>query len=495
MCIRDRIKLHRPRYNTLLKDDTAYPYLRISLQEEFPGLSVVRRPQLDGNLYLGPFASPRSLRESLKTLTRAFPLRRCRELRPRERPCLNGQMGRCLAPCTGGVDPERYRRLVEELRRALEGGGHGLIQELEQQMQRAAARMEFEEAARLRDRIRYLQRFLRSQRTPPLGQLGMRADLEELRRALGMARPPRIIDGMDASQLGGRQTVASRVRFLEGEPLREGYRRFRLPPVNDDCRLLAEAVRRSLSEGEPPDLLVLDGGRGQLSTVLAAIEQLELRLEVVAFAKGSELIHRPGKPPLSLPAGSSALLLLQRGRPQEALADLRRALPEPLWPPDADPSFPALSEEERLTRLRDFLEQEGVVAEALRWCQRLPQRGDLAALRVRGYLHWLLGNWRAAIECLERVRGLRGAAFALHYELGVAYFALGRYEEAVRLLRRSNRYGAHLRLALYWRYVRRDYRRALAEIQRALRRRPGSPEALKQRRELLRMLGRGAASL
>lgn len=190
-----------------------------------------------------------------------------------------------------------------------------------------------------------------------------------------------------------------------------------------------------------------------------------------------------------------ALLLLQRGRPQEALADLRRALPEPLWPPDADPSFPALSEEERLTRLRDFLEQEGVVAEALRWCQRLPQRGDLAALRVRGYLHWLLGNWRAAIECLERVRGLRGAAFALHYELGVAYFALGRYEEAVRLLRRSNRYGAHLRLALYWRYVRRDYRRALAEIQRALRRRPGSPEALKQRRELLRMLGRGAASL
>lgn len=308
------IKLHRPRYNTLLKDDTAYPYLRISLQEEFPGLSVVRRPQLDGNLYLGPFASPRSLRESLKTLTRAFPLRRCRELRPRERPCLNGQMGRCLAPCTGGVDPERYRRLVEELRRALEGGGHGLIQELEQQMQRAAARMEFEEAARLRDRIRYLQRFLRSQRTPPLGQLGMRADLEELRRALGMARPPRIIDGMDASQLGGRQTVASRVRFLEGEPLREGYRRFRLPPVNDDCRLLAEAVRRSLSEGEPPDLLVLDGGRGQLSTVLAAIEQLELRLEVVAFAKGSELIHRPGKPPLSLPAGSSALLLLQRIR-------------------------------------------------------------------------------------------------------------------------------------------------------------------------------------
>jgi len=190
-----------------------------------------------------------------------------------------------------------------------------------------------------------------------------------------------------------------------------------------------------------------------------------------------------------------ALVLSQQGKFRRALAGFRRVLREPLRPPEADPSFFDLPEEERLVKMRDFLEQEMVIGDALRWCRSLSRSDDPEVLQLMGYLHWLRGEWESAADCLERVRQARGPTFELNYELGVAYFSLGNYLRALRFLRRSDRYGAHLRLALYWRYVRHDYPRAVEELRRALRRRPNAPEALKQLKEVLKLLGHETAGL
>ncbi len=160
------IKKHRPRYNILLRDDKAYPLIRISLAEKFPRLTVVRRKRRgDRALYFGPYPSAGAVRETVKILTRFFPLRRCSnaEMRRRTRPCLYHQIGKCPAPCLGLITPESYRKIVEQAVAFLEGRGQDLVQRLREEMEAAAERLEFERAAVLRDRLRALEKILEAQ--------------------------------------------------------------------------------------------------------------------------------------------------------------------------------------------------------------------------------------------------------------------------------------------------------------------------------------------
>ncbi len=160
------IKKYRPKYNVLLKDDKNYPMIRISLNEDYPRLQIVRkRRKGDKAVYFGPFTSARGLREILKLLSKMYPLRKCSlaEMRRRKTPCIYYQIKKCLAPCVNPVPKEEYQKLVEGVIEFFQGRGKELLEKLKEEMMRLAENLEFERAAFLRDRIKDLEQILEKQ--------------------------------------------------------------------------------------------------------------------------------------------------------------------------------------------------------------------------------------------------------------------------------------------------------------------------------------------
>jgi excinuclease ABC subunit C len=217
------IKKYRPRYNVTLRDDKTYPFLRLSVQEEFPRLTIVRRPEDDGAKYFGPYVPAGAMRRTLKILERTFPLRRCRKpLRGmKQRGCLNFQMGRCLAPCAGKVTAAEYGELVQGVLLFLSGKGSRLAAEYRRRMRLHASRREYEEAALLRDRAAAIDATLERQKV----HLPGKGD----RDIIGMAR------------LGGRSVVT----VLEARQGRiTGVRTVNvLESMDEDRETLAEFLR------------------------------------------------------------------------------------------------------------------------------------------------------------------------------------------------------------------------------------------------------------
>ena len=160
------VKRHKPRFNIVLRDDKQYPYLRLPMKDDFPRLSIVRRVQKDGALYYGPYTPANALRETLKIIKHVFPLATCSiEIDgTAERACIEFEIKRCMAPCTGSQSKEEYHLIVKQVRQFLEGRDHELLDSLRSKMESAAEREEFEEAARLRDRLFKIQRMLEKQR-------------------------------------------------------------------------------------------------------------------------------------------------------------------------------------------------------------------------------------------------------------------------------------------------------------------------------------------
>ncbi|MEA1960895.1 MAG: excinuclease ABC subunit UvrC [Bacillota bacterium] len=150
------IKSYQPRYNILLRDDKTYPYLKITA-EAYPRICIVREKKDQESRYFGPFTDVGSLKETVRLLKGIFPLRSCTTFHERQRPCLNYDMGKCLAPCTGQVNQEDYQQMVDQLVTLLEGRAEGLLAQKQNEMQAAAANLEFEKAARLRDQVRAIQ--------------------------------------------------------------------------------------------------------------------------------------------------------------------------------------------------------------------------------------------------------------------------------------------------------------------------------------------------
>jgi excinuclease ABC subunit C len=160
------VKRHKPRFNIVLRDDKQYPYVRLPIKEDFPRLSIVRRVQKDGALYYGPYTPANALRETLKVIKHVFPLATCTiDIDgTADRACIEFEIKRCMAPCTGHQSKEEYHQIVKQVRQFLEGRDHELLDDLRTRMEAAAEREEFEEAARLRDRLFKIQRMLEKQR-------------------------------------------------------------------------------------------------------------------------------------------------------------------------------------------------------------------------------------------------------------------------------------------------------------------------------------------
>ena len=332
------IKDIHPRFNARMTDDKTYPYLVITKRDDFPGVYVTREPtspQYRGAKVFGPFTSAGGLREAVQLMQKIFKFRTChleiREDDPERRhfrPCLLHPIDQCTAPCAAKIDKQRYREDIDRLIRFLESKRSTVLRELKQEMEQASERLEYERAATLRDQIRAIERLdERGRRSdqwqPETEAASLREDpaagLEHLQKRLGLAAPPRSIEAIDIAHLQGGETVGSKVAFVDGRPLKEHYRRYRIRSVdNDDYAAIAEVVARRYRDAGAghelyPDLILIDGGAGQLHAATSALEALDHQPpRIVGLAKKEELVHTPERDePIRLPRTNPGLKILQ----------------------------------------------------------------------------------------------------------------------------------------------------------------------------------------
>lgn len=449
------IKTHRPRYNIKLRDDKNYPYLKLSVEEEFPTLSIVRQIKKDRSIYFGPYTSSTSLRETLRFIRKHFPIRTCldKKFSNRLRPCINYEMGRCLGPCCNQIDPTQYRRVIQQVKMFLEGKDKDLIESLRKRMEEESEQLHFETAAKIRDQISsiehviekqkvvsrdlinqdvigfhrqdptiiihplfiragkllggkgfslsshglpdvevlssFLRQYYREGRFIPerilipmevperplieewLNELkGKRVEilvplqgdkrelvrmacenaekflhqeeefekdqekiLHTLKERLHLRKIPRRIEAFDISTLQGGHAVGSMVCFENGQPAKDRYRHFKIRTIEgmDDYGMMYEVLsRRYRKEEGLPDLVLVDGGRGQLNVAQEVFKDLKIReVDLLGMAKervrkigsrssfeksGEKIFHPQFREPFTLGRGSPLLLFLERIR-------------------------------------------------------------------------------------------------------------------------------------------------------------------------------------
>lgn len=452
------IKEHHPRYNLKLRDDKNYPCLKLSVEEDFPRLTIVRRIKKDGSIYFGPYPSATSLRETLRLIRRLFPIRTCLDTKfsGRLRPCINYEMDRCAGPCCGKIDREQYREVVNQIRMFLEGKNKDLVESLKKRMEEESERLHFEKAAKIRDQIEYIEHVIEKQKivssdfvdqdvigfhrqdhtvivhplfvrggkllggkgftlpstglpdeevlssflrqyyhegkfipeqilipksipeqasleqwltdqkgkkvrilVPVKGDkknvlemacenaekfLHAEADLEKdrellletLKERLGLRKIPRRIEAFDISNLQGGYAVGSMVSFENGKPVKEGYRHFKIKTIEgaNDYGMMYEVLLRryqkGVEEGDLPDLVLVDGGRGQLNVAQEVFKELGVKeIDLLGLAKerkvegprlsrlgktDEKVFHPQYKEPILLAKGSPILHFLDRIR-------------------------------------------------------------------------------------------------------------------------------------------------------------------------------------
>ena len=519
------IKKHQPRYNVLLKDDKHYPYLRLTTQEKFPRLEVVRRVKKDGATYFGPYTMVKEVRETIRLIYKIFPLRQSRDRldgTALRRPCLNYQMGRCLAPCAGYLSKEEYNRVVQDVTLFLKGRNHELVESLHKKMELASSQLRYEEAGIYRDKIQAVKTVLGKQKIistsledqdivgycrernhvmvqvlvvrggkmvgeknykmktlddtddnetlssflkqyyadeiifpreillphpideSPLisgwlsekkesrvrlevpsrgkkkdlvrmaeenanfalrteldkGELGLRS-LEELKETLGLKFFPEVIEGFDISNISGKYAVGSVVVFRNAMAENSKYRRYKIAEVQgiDDYAMLREVIDRRYSrlvrEGKAlPNLILIDGGRGHLSSAEKMILELDLsgKMDIACVSKGklrnnveTDEVYLPGKKdPILFRENAPSRYLLQRIRDEShrfAISYHRKlrdksTLASPLE------SIPGIGKKRRLQLLKNFGSLDSIREASQEQLQAMPGITEDLALKI-----------------------------------------------------------------------------------------------------------------
>jgi excinuclease ABC subunit C len=513
------IKKYRPRYNVDLRDDANYPFVKLDINNRYPRLTIVRRMKNDGALYFGPFPSVSEVRSTLRLIGPLFPLRKCttREIPKRSRPCLNYQLGRCLAPCCMDVSRDDYQELVDQVRLFLEGRDRELISKLKKVMESASRDLNFEKAAMVRDQIRAIEKTVEKQTVvsskmrdqdiiglsysgkeaevvillvrggymvgsrsysirgaweysseileaflkqyyrekqffPPdiilsdaiddrklisewlTGMAGKKvsilvpskgdkrrlahmaavnaenimlrrkktdqsAILEETKSLLHLRSKPVHIEAIDVSNLKGDLAVASIVAFVKGLPQKSGYRNYRIKEVEgiDDYAMIAEGIKRRLKQGKPPDLFVIDGGKGHLAVALKTLGALGLQSppDVISIAKADrgkpgalDKIYLPNrKNPLNLARSHPVLSLFMRIRDEthrRAVSYYRKRRKKRLTSSELD-SIPGIGPKRKHSLLRFFGDIDAIAKAELKELMQVPGIAQLVAKNVFDY--------------------------------------------------------------------------------------------------------------
>jgi excinuclease ABC subunit C len=352
------IKEYRPRYNVSFRDDKRFLLVKVDMSEEWPRFRLARFKKDDGARYFGPYAHSGALRQTLNFMRKKFGVLTFGRGSPTERELKSAtyQVPMRLSE----INAEQYRERVLQAGEFLEGHSREMIATLEEEMRKVAEKMDFEKAAELRNMIEDLRSTTRPMRRFTRGSLPSAidpmADVQALADALQLPGAPRVMECFDISNISTTHVVASMVCFRNGVPDKDNYRRYRVRTVEgqDDFASMAEVVRRrysrillearqansdaaDYSQENPaeaisrpstinqqpatsfirlPDLIIVDGGKGQLSAACRELQRLGLHdLPIIGLAKEHEEIYRPGRAlPLQLPMDSGALRLLQRIR-------------------------------------------------------------------------------------------------------------------------------------------------------------------------------------
>ena len=500
------IKEFHPRFNVDFRDDKRFLLLKVNLNDPIPRFTLTRLRKDDGALYFGPFAHSGAVRRTFAMTRRKFSLRGCRPLTPTEadyKHCLYGNLKFCTAPCIGNVTREQYLGQVKAAADFLEGQIDEIMGELEVEMKKAAAALEFEKAASLRDAIQDLkhttQKTQKFERVPyklPVS-INPEADVRELGRILGLPNAPQRIEGYDISNISGTFMVSSMVSFWHGRPDRANYRRFKMKTVTaqDDFACMAETIRRrytrllaEIQSGVPaveertantggeassqelqravddvsrafggakpkaitdaaaagveerkaaggkvskwesemetsginspvdllndslapseelnppwvpkppskarlPDLILIDGGKGQLNAACAELAKLGLsHIPILGLAKEFEEIYRPGeKEPLRLSHDVGALKLLQRVRDESHRfantynAQLRlKKISESILD-----EFPGIGDQRKAVLLKKFGSIQRLRLATVEQIAEVPGFGGKAAAELKAFL-------------------------------------------------------------------------------------------------------------
>ena len=514
------IKKYRPKYNIMLKDDKQYPFIKITLKEDFPRIFVTRDMKKDGSRYFGPYTDSRAIRKTLRLLEWIFPMKTCSRIIEEGKPlykraCMNLQMGKCPAPCVGKITKAEYKKTVKNVINFLNGRNQDVIDDLILQMNLHSQKMEFEEAARKRDRIADIQKlnksrnlfftdqknrdvigiyqedklaaasvlkilsgkllnkeiyvlensagstlsslmsaFLKQYYVPKLDSLPHRILLQEkpdeftslnkllhnklenpqrgerkslvkiakdnafnfveeqklkylrksdrtifpikeLKDKFGLTNLPRKMVCLDISTIQGTDTVSSLVFFENGKPKKKNYRHYIIKTVQgqDDFASMAETMNRYLlkiNEQEKPDLIVIDGGKGQLSSAQAILMELEIDdIALISLAKRLEEVYLPGKTEsIILPRSSSALRLLVNLRDEAhrfAITFHRKRRSKRTLQSELD-KIGGIGEKTKFTLLKEFGSIENIKNATIAELSDVKGIGEKSAKLILGYL-------------------------------------------------------------------------------------------------------------
>jgi excinuclease ABC subunit C len=329
LILEDRfIKEYAPKYNILLRDDKRFLLIKIHLNDTFPKLILTRIRKDDGARYFGPFPKASALRETLDFLSKYFHLRTCTPQIPDEkdfRHCHASILANCCAPCNGQATEEEYHQHVNELIKVLSGKIQDLIIDLNDEMLIYSEAGRFEKAGTVRDIIENLKSIFKPQRNFRKSTLGFKAGtlaVEDLQAHLKLSQPPKVIECFDNSNFQGTNAVASMVQFRDGHPSPKNYRHFKIKTVEgiDDFASMREIVKRRysriLKEGtDMPDMVLIDGGKGQLSSAYNILKDMGVDIPVYGLAKRYEILYQPNDSDgIFLPLESPSLKLLQHLR-------------------------------------------------------------------------------------------------------------------------------------------------------------------------------------
>lgn len=292
------VRRYMPRFNILLRDDKSLQFVRIDYKSDYPTVSLVRQPLDDGARYFGPYINGLAVKKALRYLRRAFPYATKRPV-GQKRASLHYHLGLDPGLEEGKTSLTQYRANLRKLMKYLEGGRQSLSREIERDMKKAAKTKDFETAAHYRNQLQVLnqlgRQILFSDRE--IQDASNDAALSGLAELLGLKKPPVRIEGYDISHMQGTDTVASMVVFSSGVPNKTAYRKFKMRlPGNDDFAHMNEVISRRLSEKNTskwgrPDLILIDGGKGQLSSALQARDSAGYEsLPMVGLAKREEEI-------------------------------------------------------------------------------------------------------------------------------------------------------------------------------------------------------------
>jgi len=302
------IKKYMPRYNTLLKDGKTYPYIKLTVGEDFPRLMKVRNVYKDKHKYYGPYPHDGAVNEIINLLNAVYHLRTCNVKLPddigKKRACLNSHINRCDAPCEGRITAEEYAVRVSQVRKYLDGNSSDIIQYIKEEMEAASKQMEYEKAGEWKELLltaRHIKAELSKRKDWKILEQNearirneesqTRGAVEELSQLLGI-RYARRMESYDISNISGYESVGSMVVYVDGRPKKSDYRKFRIKTVDgpDDYKSMKEVLSRRLSHagddsfGSLPDLIMIDGGKGQVNAVMEVISQI--------VSQGNEQIGR-----------------------------------------------------------------------------------------------------------------------------------------------------------------------------------------------------------